>query len=174
MLQHAEHLDSGMVNFLCGLASARLVCDTRLMSTPPTHRYKHYRLPAEIASPGVWLSCRFCRSDRDVEELLCACGIVVPYGAIRKWGRKCGQAYAKQLRHRRPQPVGINGAWMQCFSRFMGSGMISGGPWLKMAIFSTSCAAPSSQGCGQDMLPQAPQGLGRRPASDGERSAQKL
>jgi putative transposase len=58
----------------------------------------------EIISHGVWLYFRFCLSYRDVEELLFARGIIVTYEAIRKWCRKFGQAYANQLRHRRPRP----------------------------------------------------------------------
>src|SRR6266700_5463674 len=67
-------------------------------------RYKHHRFPAEIISHGVWLYYRFCLSYRDVEELLFTRGILVTYEAIRKWCRKFGQAYANQLRHRRPRP----------------------------------------------------------------------
>ena len=69
--------------------------------TPP---YKNHRFPAEIISHGVWLYFRFCLSYRDVEELLFARGIIVTYEAIRKWCRKFGQAYANQLRRRRPRP----------------------------------------------------------------------
>jgi putative transposase len=94
----------GIVNLLSDLWSFRLVCDTRLMSTPSTNRYKHHRFPAEIISHGVWLYFRFCLSYRDVEELLFARGIIVTYEAIRKWCRKFGQQYANQLRRRRPQP----------------------------------------------------------------------
>ena len=47
---------------------------------------------------------RFPLSHRDVEELLCARGIIVSYEAIRKWCRKFGQAYANALRRRRPRP----------------------------------------------------------------------
>jgi putative transposase len=65
--------------------------------------YTHHRFPAEIISHGVWLYDRFCLSYRDVEALLFARGIMVTYEAIRKWCRKFGQAYAKQLRRRRPQ-----------------------------------------------------------------------
>jgi putative transposase len=50
------------------------------------------------------LCYRFCLSYRDVEELLFTRGILVTYEAIRKWCRKFGQAYANQLRHRRPRP----------------------------------------------------------------------
>jgi putative transposase len=65
--------------------------------------YKKHRFPPEIISHGVWLYFRFCLSYREVEELLFARGIIVSYEAIRKWGRKFGQAYANQLHHRRPQ-----------------------------------------------------------------------
>jgi putative transposase len=75
------------------------------MNTPvPTNRYKYHRFPAEIISHAVWLYFRFCLSYRDVEELLFARGVTVTYEAIRKWCRKFGQAYANQLRHRRPKP----------------------------------------------------------------------
>jgi putative transposase len=52
----------------------------------------------------AWLYYRLCLSYRDVAVLLFVRGIVVTYEAIRKWCRKFGQAYAKQLRHRRPKP----------------------------------------------------------------------
>jgi putative transposase len=65
--------------------------------------YKHHRFPAEIISHDVWLYYRFCLSYRDVEALLFARGIMVTYEAIRKSCRKFGQAYANQLRRRRPQ-----------------------------------------------------------------------
>ena len=72
-------------------------------SVPP-NPYKHHRFPAEIISHGVWLYFRFCLSYRDVEELLFARGVIVTYEAIRKWCRKFGQAYANELRRRRPEP----------------------------------------------------------------------
>jgi putative transposase len=95
---------SGIVNLMSSLSSARLMCHTRGMRPLSTNRYKHHRFPAEIISHGVWLYFRFCLSYRDVEELLFARGIIVTYETIRKWFRKFGQAYANQLRHRRPQP----------------------------------------------------------------------
>jgi putative transposase len=70
----------------------------------PANSYKNHRFPAEIISPAVWLSFRFCLSDRDVEELLFARGVMVTYEAIRKWCRKFGQPYANELRQRRPRP----------------------------------------------------------------------
>jgi putative transposase len=69
-----------------------------------TNSYKHHRFPAEIISHGVWLYYRFCLSYRDVEELLFARGVIVTYEAIRKWCLQFGQAYANQLRRRRPRP----------------------------------------------------------------------
>jgi putative transposase len=73
-------------------------------TSAPIHRYKHHRFPAEIISHGVWLYYRFCLSYRDVEERLFARGVIVTYEAIRKWCQKFGQAYANQLRRRRPKP----------------------------------------------------------------------
>jgi putative transposase len=55
------------------------------MNTPASdNRYKNHGFPAEIISDGVWLYVHFCRSDRDVEELLFARGIIVSYEAVRK------------------------------------------------------------------------------------------
>jgi putative transposase len=77
----------------------------RLMNTPsPTNPYKRHRFPAEIISHCVWLYFRFCLSNRDVEELMAARGIILTYEAVRYWCRKFGQAYANELRHRRPRP----------------------------------------------------------------------
>src|SRR5262245_19722229 len=75
------------------------------MNTPARRDHdKHHRFPSAIISHGIWLCFRCCLSDRDVEELLCARGIIVTSEAIRQWCRKFGHAYAKQLRHRRPRP----------------------------------------------------------------------
>jgi hypothetical protein len=73
-------------------------------TSAPNHPNKYHRFPAEIISHGVWLYYRFCLSYRDVEELLFARGFIVTYEAIRKWCLKFGQAYANQLRRRRPRP----------------------------------------------------------------------
>src|ERR671919_1308770 len=69
-----------------------------------TPTYKDHRFPPEIISHAVWLYFCFCLSYRDVEELLFARGVIVTYEAIRKWCLKFGQAYAHQLRRRRPRP----------------------------------------------------------------------
>ena len=70
---------------------------------PSSPAYKGYRFPAEIISHAVWLYYRFSLSDRDVEELMAARGIVLTYETIRQWCQKFGQQYAKGLRRRRAQ-----------------------------------------------------------------------
>ena len=47
---------------------------------------------------------RFPLSFREVEELMLVRGVVVSYETIRRWCAKFGQAYANQLRRRRPRP----------------------------------------------------------------------
>jgi putative transposase len=95
----------GIVKLTVALVSRLPTCHTRRMNTPlPTNLYKRHRFPAEIISHCVWLYFRFCLSDRDVEELMAARGVLLTYEAVRYWCRKFGQAYANQLRRRRPQP----------------------------------------------------------------------
>jgi len=64
--------------------------------------YKRHRFPQQIIAHAVWLYFRFPLSLRLVEELLLERGIIVSYETIRRWGRKFGPVYAKQLRRRRP------------------------------------------------------------------------
>jgi putative transposase len=71
---------------------------------PVSSPYKRQRFPAEIISHCVWLYFRFCLSCRDVEELMAARGVIRTHEAVRSWGRKFGQAYAKALRQRHPRP----------------------------------------------------------------------
>ncbi|MDI9918195.1 IS6 family transposase [Rhodococcus sp. IEGM 1379] len=66
--------------------------------------YKGHRYPVEIINHCVWLYFRFPLSFREVEELMLERGVVVSYETIRRWCAKFGQAYANQLRRRRPQP----------------------------------------------------------------------
>src|SRR5947208_7977909 len=74
------------------------------MKTNPTApNYKGFRFPSEIISHAVWLYFRFSLSFRDVEELLAQRGIVVTYETVRQWCLKFGQAYANELRRRRPR-----------------------------------------------------------------------
>ncbi|CDN51358.1 IS6 family transposase [Neorhizobium galegae] len=67
-----------------------------------TINYKNHRFPRQIISHAVWLYFRFPLSLRLVEEILLERGIVVSYETIRRWGRKFGVAYAKQLRRKKP------------------------------------------------------------------------
>jgi putative transposase len=68
----------------------------------PTVSYKNHRFPPQIIAHAVWLYFRFPLSLRLVEEMLLEGGIVVSYETIRRWGRKFGAAYAKQLRRKQP------------------------------------------------------------------------
>ncbi len=72
------------------------------MTTTPA--YKGHRYPVEIINHCVWLYFRFPLSFREVEELMLARGVAVSYETIRRWCAKFGQAYANQLRRRRPRP----------------------------------------------------------------------
>ena len=69
-----------------------------------TASYKGHRYPVEIINHCVWLYFRFSLSFREVEELMLARGVVLSYETIRRWCAKFGQAYANQLRRRRPRP----------------------------------------------------------------------
>jgi putative transposase len=104
MLVYPRITSTGPVNLLGGLSRARLVCHTRLMNAATINHYKYHRFPAEIISHGVWLYFRFCLSYGDVEELLCARGVIVTYEAMSQWFLKFGHSYANQLRRRRLRP----------------------------------------------------------------------
>ena len=69
-----------------------------------TASYKGHRYPVEIINHCVWLYFRFPLSFREVEELMLVRGVAVSYETIRRWCAKFGQAYANQLRRRRPRP----------------------------------------------------------------------
>ena len=73
------------------------------MSTT-SNPYRGFRFPAEIINQAVWLYHCFSLSLREVELILAARGVVVSYETIREWSLRFGQAYAKSLRQRRPQP----------------------------------------------------------------------
>jgi putative transposase len=66
-----------------------------------TISYKNHRFPPQIIAHAVWLYFRFPLS------LLLERGIVVSYETIRRWGRKFGAAYAKQLRRKKPSQQDI-------------------------------------------------------------------
>ncbi|CDM60258.1 hypothetical protein LPU83_pLPU83b_0268 (plasmid) [Rhizobium favelukesii] len=66
----------------------------------PTLSYKNHRFPLQIIARAIWLYFRFPLSLRLVEEMLLERGIVVSDETIRRWSRKFGAAYVKQLRRR--------------------------------------------------------------------------
>jgi len=66
--------------------------------------YKRHRFPPDVILLAVRWNLRFGLSYRDVEELLAERGVVVTYETIRQWCQKFGQAYANELRRRRPRP----------------------------------------------------------------------
>ncbi|MDH6206675.1 IS6 family transposase [Rhizobium leguminosarum] len=70
--------------------------------TSSTISYKNHRFPPQIIARAVWLYFRFPLSLRMVEEMLLERGIVVSYETIRRWCRKFGTAYAKQLHRKKP------------------------------------------------------------------------
>ena len=67
--------------------------------------YHGYRFPPTIISHAVFLYHRFCRSLRDVEDLLAERGIVVSYQSIRQWCDRFGSEYARKLK-KRQGPLG--------------------------------------------------------------------
>jgi putative transposase len=69
-----------------------------------TASYKGHRYPVEVVNQCVWLYFRLPLSFREVEELMLVRGVVVSYETVRRWCDKFGQAYANQLRRRRPHP----------------------------------------------------------------------
>ena len=66
--------------------------------------YKGHRYPTDIIEECVWLYFNFALSYREVEIMMARRGVEVSYEAIRQWCLKFGQAYANQLRRRRPRP----------------------------------------------------------------------
>lgn len=68
----------------------------------PTISYENHRFPPQIIAHAVWLYFRFTLGLRLAEEMLQERGIVVSDETIRRWDRKFGAAYAKQLRRKTP------------------------------------------------------------------------
>jgi putative transposase len=74
------------------------------MTTPIAALSKGYRFPAEIIGHCVWLSFRFSLTYRDIEEMMATRGVLVTFETVQQWCLKFGQAFAHELRRRRPQP----------------------------------------------------------------------
>jgi putative transposase len=52
----------------------------------------------------VWLRFRFNLSLRDIPDLMAARGIVLSHQTVKDWCDTFGEAYAKEIRRRRPRP----------------------------------------------------------------------
>ncbi len=136
--------------------------------------YKGHRYPGEIIAHCVWLYHRFPLSFREVEELMLARGVVVSYETIRAWCAKFGQAYANQLRRRRPRPgdkwhldevfVNINGT--------SGIPVACGRP-ARQRVGRLGPATPK-RGGRQAVLPPAAQGPAVRAAGHRHRRVEQL
>jgi putative transposase len=74
--------------------------------------YARHRFPPEIIRHAVRLYRRFTLSYREVEGLLAKRGIDISYETIRRWVRKFGPAYARNLRRIQPRPT-TYGTWMR-------------------------------------------------------------
>ena len=66
--------------------------------------YARHQFPPEIIQRGMWLYLRFTLSYCDVEELLTARGIQTSYESDRRWVRRFGPVFARNLRRLRPPP----------------------------------------------------------------------
>ena len=66
--------------------------------------YARHQFPPAIIQHAVWLYLRFSLSYRDVEDLLAERGLDVSYETVRRWVRKFGVLFARELRKRRPRP----------------------------------------------------------------------
>lgn len=78
------------------------VCsDNSAMNATPSI-YRGFCFPGEIISHAVFLYHRFFLSLRDVEDLLAYRGITVSYETIRRWCRRFGPIYTRNLRRRQP------------------------------------------------------------------------
>ena len=64
--------------------------------------YRGFCSPPEVIAHAVFLYHRFPLSLRDVEDLLAQRGIAVSYETIRRWCRRFGPHYARNVRRQRP------------------------------------------------------------------------
>lgn len=74
----------------------------------PPISYRRHRFPPAIIAHAGWLYFRFPRSLRLVGEMLLERGIAVSYETVRRWARKFGRDYARQLRRKKP---GLRDIW---------------------------------------------------------------
>ena len=91
--------------------------------------YRGFCFPPEVIAHAVFLYHRFPLSLRDVEDLLAQRGIAVSYETIRRWCRRFGPHYARNVRRQRP----TTGCWTRCSCRSRGDVSICGAPSTKTA-----------------------------------------
>jgi DDE domain len=139
-----------------------------------TPSYKGHRCPVEIIDCCVWLYFRFPLSFREVEEPMPVRGVVVSYETIRRWCAKFGQAYANQLRRRRPRP-GDKWRLDEVFIRINGTiHYLWGAVDQHGNVLAVVGAVTAKRHSGQAVLPQATQGLAVCGARVGNREAGQL
>jgi len=73
-------------------------------TTTSPNPYRDFHFPAEVIQRAVWLYHCFSLSQRDLETILAARGVVVSYESIREWGLRFGRLFANTLKRRRPKP----------------------------------------------------------------------
>ena len=64
--------------------------------------YRGFCFPPEVIAHAVFLYHRFPLSLQDVEDLLAQRGIAVSYETIRRWCRRFGPHYVRNVRRQRP------------------------------------------------------------------------
>ena len=70
----------------------------------PLISFARHQYPPAIIRHAVWLDLRFALSYRDIEDLLAELGLDVSYETVRRWVRKFGPLFARELRNRRFRP----------------------------------------------------------------------
>ena len=60
--------------------------------------YLRHRFPTEIIAQAVWLYFRLPLSQRMVEDLLAARGVIVSHQTVRLWTEKFGRTFANEIR----------------------------------------------------------------------------
>ncbi len=68
--------------------------------------FARHQFPPDVIRHAVWLYLRFTLSLRDVEEMLAEHGLDLTYETVRRWARKFGPLFARELRKRRQRPTG--------------------------------------------------------------------
>lgn len=68
--------------------------------------YRRHCFPAEVIAHAIWLYFRFPLSQRMVEDLLAARGIIVSHQTVRLWAEKFGRTFANDILRRSSGQLG--------------------------------------------------------------------